>query len=204
MSYKELAQRLGETSQLILQQEERLQGDALASTAEKLQKALIDFRKRLDTELKANSPEVLEFQHLMQSDAVLRAISAEALKTVYKVLVGKALPAKKDMDPRAAFVQGIMKQGLTEEVMPRIRHLLTALEQPLLGNDEAAFRNELARIGGLSDEDWMLETATTLSPETLKALAGLLKMKTAAKTKPAALAKIIRPIAVSFYQNITY
>ena len=204
MSYKELARELGAISQLMLEQEERLQGDALAAAAEKLQKALVDFRKRLDAERKAGSPEAVEFQRLMESDDVLRAISGEALKTVYKVLVGKSLPAKKGTDLRTGFIQAILKLGLAAEVMPRMQHLLRMIEQPAPGNDEAALRDELARIGSLTDEEWQLETATTLAPETLKALAGLLKMKTTARTKPAALAKKIRPVAVSFYQNITY
>lgn len=205
MSYRELAQNLQETAQSIMAVEEHLQGEALAKVAVKLQKVLTDFHKTLESLLNADKPENLELIQMLQGDTVRNRFSDDAFRSIFKVITdGKILRIPKTGDIGTIFLQNVQKLGLASEAMRLIRHHLNAVHDTKKIQEEDDIRNEIVRLGGLAEKEWELEVATTLSIETLQAIANLMKIKYTKKTKLAILAKKIRPIAVNFFQNVTY
>jgi len=189
VSYRRLAESLGEASRTILAHEDDLQGPKLASAAEKVEAALARFSALLQNELRGFDPAVVALRDRLETEEARRVLDAKALKLLARKATGKALTLKATDTPedqRRRFLEAAVKHGRVGEADAALAGLLANLSRPSPAvDDRDKVLAELWRLGTLADADLEVEKGRLLdNPDLLRAMAGFAYVKVTARSSP--------------------
>jgi hypothetical protein len=173
MSYLELSQRLLNVGHKTADHHPRLEGAALAKSAETLEKALLKFGKKLDEFLGNRGPGIQELEELLKSPQAKAHLNLPGLNLLGKELFGHPLAADKVAAAKKEIFEQVKKGQAGEKAVQVLKQFFyKAAQRPVPSKDEVALQNELLHLGGLSDEELAFEFSGRLkSIALLKALA---------------------------------
>jgi hypothetical protein len=174
MSYPELAAELKALAALIEKHSAKLEGAALAKSAQSLSKATAALSKKIKDSVAGRSPGLAEFTAQLNGPLAKKHVKGPVLATLHKRVLGKNLPA--GLSPVAAkkqFLASVGESELGEKALEELKRLLAELTAVApVAKDKESLQREFLKLGGLADDDLVLALDTKFkSIALLKALA---------------------------------
>lgn len=172
MSYPDLARHLDQLSDQLKRHGARLEGAALAKAAATLEKALSAFGKKLEAALRGADPSLEAIEQLLKSPAkklIKVPVWQKLLREVHQVRGAEGTAAQLQKH----FIKLCRERGNGEAAFHVLDRQVKGLAVPAapVPKEKAALQAEFLRLGGLAEEDAMVELALRWKTPALKALA---------------------------------
>lgn len=161
MSYTTLAQRLNALAGLLETHASRLEGAAMAKAATSFSKALATFEKRVEANARGNDPDIEDIKRLSSGPAkklLKPAVWQKLLRETFSRRIGEGTSAQLSKE----FIRLASESGRAADARAALDRTIRELSVPVLAipKEKALLQAEFLRIGGLTEEEALVEFST--------------------------------------------
>ncbi|GAB4240704.1 MAG: hypothetical protein OHK005_03100 [Candidatus Methylacidiphilales bacterium] len=162
MNHTELASRLQAVATQLERHGSKLEGVAFAKAFGTFAKALANFEKKLEATIRGRDPSIEALQNLLKTHPGVKLVKVPSWRKLLQSTFGIRAPEGTAASLRKEFLQRAKDSGEGERAFTALQAEIARLSQPLrpVPADKTKLQEEFLRLGGLSDEDLLIELSS--------------------------------------------
>lgn len=162
MNHTELAIRLQAVATQLERHGNKLEGVAFAKAVGTFAKALTSFEKKMEATIRGSDPSIEALENLLKTHPGVKLLKLPSWQKLLQSTFGLKASEGTAASLKKKFLQRAKDSGEGERAYTAVKEEITRLSQPVrpVPADKIQLQEEFLRLGGLSDEDFLIELSS--------------------------------------------